>query len=169
MPTIGFTKHMSEERACEMRGNSFTGFISIVGTSVYDGGPPGKTNREAKLDNKWGDILRLWFDDVDREWQNYVLFTDAQADQVIAWLKKHEDEFKGVLVHCAMGISRSAAISRFIAKVYDFTFDEREGMQFNRHVFNTLCRRWKELGYGELQEALYLASTKNSYVYTAGR
>ena len=149
---------MSEERACDMRGNAFTGFISIVDPPRWVEAGYGEP-REAKLDKKWGDILRLWIHDIDKPWQNYVLFNEAHADQVIDWLKSHEEEFKAVLVHCAMGISRSAAIARFIAKIYDLDFDEREGMQFNRHVFNTLCKRWKDRGHGEIKEVLYLAST----------
>jgi len=168
MPTFTFTKHMSEERACRMRGNSFTGFISVVDPPRYGAADP-EAPRKAKLDGKWGDILRLWVHDIDKPWQNYVLFSDDDADRIIHWLKKHENEFKGIIVHCAMGISRSAAIARFIAKVYDLPFDEREGMQFNRHVFNTLCKRWQELGYGEVQESIYLASTGASYAYTTGQ
>lgn len=155
MALINFTKHMSEERACDMRGNSFTGFISIVSTPT----PAEPNRRNARLDGKWGDILRLWFDDIDKPYQNYVLFTDEQADRVIEWMQQHEDEFKGILVHCAQGVSRSAAIARFIANVYGLPFDEREGMLFNRHVFNTLCRRWKAHGHEEITEVLYLAST----------
>ena len=151
-----------------MRGNSFTGFISVVDpprwVEVGYGEP-----REAKLDKKWGDILRLWVHDIDKPWQNYILFSEDDADRIINWLKKHEDELKGILVHCAMGISRSAAIARFIAKVYGLDFDEREGIQFNRHIFNTLCKRWKTLGHGEITEELYLASSKASYAYTPGR
>lgn len=160
-----FTKHLSEERACDMRGNSFTGFISIVASP----NPEGTPGRKAKLDSKWGSVLRLWFDDVDKPWQNYVLFTETQADEVILWLKQHEDEFKGVLVHCAQGVSRSAAMARFIAKAYDLPFDEDEGCMYNRHVFNLLAKRWKAHGYGEIQEEIYLASTGASYAYTTGR
>ncbi len=155
MVMVKHTKHLSEERACGMRGNSFTGIISIVGTPT----PVEPNRRSAKLDSKWGDILRLWFDDIDSPYQNYVMFTDEQADRVIEWMQQHEDEFKGIFVHCAQGVSRSAAIARFIAKVYGLPFDEREGMMFNRHVFNTLCRRWKDHGHDEITEVLYLAST----------
>ena len=168
MAMIKNTKHMSEERACDMRGNSFTGFISIVDPPRWTDGQGYEKARKARLDKKWGDILRLWIHDIDRPWQNYVLFNEDHADQVIDWLKEHEDEFKSVLVHCAMGVSRSAAIARFIAKIYDLPFDEREGMQFNRHVFNTLCKRWKERGFGEVTEVLYLASTMSEVTVTPG-
>ena len=83
MAMIKNTKHMSEERACDMRGNSFTGFISIVDPPRWTDGQGYEKARKARLDKKWGDILRLWIHDIDRPWQNYVLFNEDHADQVI--------------------------------------------------------------------------------------
>lgn len=62
------------------------------------------------------DVLTLWFDDVIREVEGAVLFTDEMAGQIIDFIKKNRkvDTF---LVHCYAGQSRSRAVGAFAVKM----------------------------------------------------
>jgi predicted protein tyrosine phosphatase len=144
MPMINRVEFISEKRACEItRGSAFQGIISITDPGWGD----------AKLtEAAWGSILRLRFHDIDKAWQNYVLISDEHADAVIAWLKEHEDEFKTVIVHCAAGISRSAAVAKFIAEVYDLDFPE-DYFLYNKLVYSTLRKRFQ--GYDPVRDSAF--------------
>ena len=62
------------------------------------------------------DVLTLWFDDVIREVEGAVLFTDEMAGQIIDFIKKNRkvDTF---LVHCYAGQSRSRGVGAFAVKM----------------------------------------------------
>lgn len=130
-------RHYSESDLTGLPGHSQVGVISITEPDKY-----------VKLldDEKWPFVLRLYFHDIDKPYQNYVMFTEAQADQIIDWLQEHAEDITGVYTHCAAGISRSAAVTKFIADVYDCFFDERKGALFNRHVYRVLMERAVERG-----------------------
>jgi len=53
-----------------------------------------------------------------------------------------------VIVHCEGGISRSAAVSKFVAQIYNLEFPEGYSL-YNRHVFSTLLRVHGTSLYGE--------------------
>jgi hypothetical protein len=132
MATIERARHYSEADLTGLAGHSQVGVISITEPDKY-----------VKLldDDSWPFILRLYFHDIDKQWQNYVLFTEEQADQIIDFLKEHEDDMTGVYTHCAAGISRSAAVTRFVADLYGLFFDEKKGRFYNKHVYRTLLER----------------------------
>jgi len=148
MTTIERTAFMSEERACTLPGNSFTGLISIT-----------EPDRFALINaEKWGALLRLQFHDVDKPWQNYVLFTENDAQDIIDWLKEYENTLLTVLVHCAQGISRSAAVAKFIAEVYSLDFPKSYS-SYNKHVYNLL--RKKYYGYDPVTDSAFLGDSNN--------
>jgi len=126
-------RHYSEYALVNLSGHSQVGVISIT--------EPDRI--VSRLDNnKWACVLRLYFHDIDFVFQkNHVLFNEDHADQIIDWLKQHEEDITGVYVHCAAGISRSAAVAKFISTLYGLFFDARRGSMFNRHVYSTLLRR----------------------------
>lgn len=93
---------------------------------------------DAALRSGWLDVLRLRFHDISFGWQSYVLMSDDHARQVLRWLGEHAERMTGVVVHCEQGISRSAAVARFIAHHYGLIFDENDGRFFNPHVYDTL-------------------------------
>ena len=155
MPTFESTDHVSEEMASAMLSDPDIGFISIAEPSR----DPKVNNRKVRLDDGWASVLRLWFHDIDCQRDGYTLFSPTQADELIRWLKKHENKLRGVMVHCAQGVSRSAAVARFIAKAYGLPFNENKGALFNRFVFNMLCLRWSALGFGEINNEIYVPSS----------
>lgn len=130
------TRHYSEYDLTHLTGKATAGVISIT--------EPG---RVVPLDEDlWACVLRLYFHDIvpQQATRQHTLFSAAQADQIISWLTEHEDELSGVYVHCAAGISRSAAVAKFIADVYGLFFDYKRGKDYNGHVYDTLMARYKE-------------------------
>lgn len=139
-------QHISENEAENLSGSAFTGMISITNTGRW---------AYKVFDERWGSVLRLEFDDVTPDIvrkfpeSGWFVMTIEQAQQVLDWLHQHDGEFKEIVVHCAAGISRSAAVARFIAKRYRLPFDEVRGSLYNRHVFellNELSRKEKKDG-----------------------
>jgi predicted protein tyrosine phosphatase len=97
----------------------------------------------------WHDILRLEFHDVDPMKDAntfYKLFDQEHVLKIFEFLKKYEASVDEVVVHCEAGISRSAAVSKFIATVYGLQFPENYSI-YNKHVFSTLMRLYGEAFY----------------------
>jgi len=125
--TIQQVRFISEKRAYELEGHTFHGMISIT-----------EPSRTAPIDkDKWGALLRLRFHDIDKHRQNYILFNHKYAKRIINWLKENEDILTVVHVHCAQGISRSAAVAKFIAEVYGLEFPNTYAL-YNKHVYAEL-------------------------------
>lgn len=113
----------------------------------------------------WLDILPVEFHDVDPagksgmtktepEGFTYHYFDEQHARDIFAFLRKHENtDVDTVIVHCDAGISRSAAIAKFIAGVYSLHFPENYQV-YNRHVFSTLIHVYQRACYGADAEGL---------------
>jgi len=92
----------------------------------------------ADLQEGWTHVLRLAFDDIDVPEEPYVLFSEQQARSVIEFAAMcHGEKIEGILVHCSAGISRSAAIAKWIADRYQLPFNDKY-MLYNKHVHTTL-------------------------------
>ncbi|MDE1941767.1 MAG: dual specificity protein phosphatase family protein [Betaproteobacteria bacterium] len=91
----------------------------------------------AKLREGWRDILRLEFHDIDGPQEPYDLFSDDQAREIIRFVNAHAPSVRGILVHCKAGISRSAAVAKWIAESYGLPFPVEYG-RYNKHVYATL-------------------------------
>jgi rhodanese-related sulfurtransferase len=112
------------------------------------------------IEAAWSKILRLEFHDADANGrsidpridgisQNQLsLFTENQAVEILKFLKEHQDAHTQVIVHCEGGVSRSAAVSKFIAQIYNLEFPEGYSL-YNRHVYSTLLRVHGASMYGE--------------------
>lgn len=96
-------------------------------------------DRPAALKDGWHSVLRLQFDDIDAPEQPYVLFSPAQAGQVIDFVTSVHDSTRveGILVHCRAGISRSAAVAKWIAERYGLPYPAGYA-HYNKHVYSTL-------------------------------
>lgn len=69
-----------------------------------------------------------------------MLFSEIDAHSVIEFVTKVDaTNCDRVMVHCKAGISRSAAIAKWIALHYYLPF-EHNYSQYNRHVFDLLCK-----------------------------
>jgi rhodanese-related sulfurtransferase len=105
----------------------------------------------------WKEVLSVKFHDVDPSGQSglkmkdmieYTLFDTEQAIRIFEFLKKHQDDCTRVIVHCDAGISRSAAVSKFISIIYGLYFPENYSV-YNRHIFSTLMQEYGKSFYGE--------------------
>lgn len=87
--------------------------------------------------------LTLYFDDIVREVEGAVLFSEAQAREIVTFIRRHRD-VDTLLVHCYGGQSRSMAVGAFAVKMLggDDSRYFAEGDP-NRHVFDTLVRVWE--------------------------
>jgi predicted protein tyrosine phosphatase len=125
---------VSQLVACGMSPSAGQAIVSITEPGL---GP-------ALLKPGWSDILRLEFHDVDAEVEGYSLFTDAQADAVMDWLDAVEERVDAVVVHCVAGISRSAAVAKFIAGRCEVAGFDHDYLRYNRLVYRVLMRRWTD-------------------------
>lgn len=126
--------------------------ISITGP-IDDMGTMGKLSRRAILDEQaWRAILRLEFHDSVKSKvaidAGNLLFDEDMALAIFHFLKEHEENVTQAVVHCEGGVSRSAAVSKFIAQIYGLEFPENY-THFNRHVFETLYKAYGRCAYGE--------------------
>lgn len=135
---------VSEEEACKMRGRFNAGIISI--TNAFK--PPAKLKEDT-----WGAILRLEFDDIDKEMtsmeaKHYQLFDGEDAGKIFYWLDKWNRHLETIVVHCAAGISRSAAVAKFIAEMYEVKDFNHQYTLYNKHVYRIL----RDTFYGPMYE-----------------
>ena len=61
-------------------------------------------------------MLTLYFDDIIKEVEGAVLFSDEQADQIIDFILAHRD-VETLLIHCYAGRSRSRAVGAFAVRM----------------------------------------------------
>lgn len=92
----------------------------------------------ANLKEGWAQVLRLEFDDIDTAEEPFALFSEQHARCVIQFVCQcHKKEIEGILVHCTAGVSRSAAVAKWIADRYQLPFNEKY-MLYNKHVHKVL-------------------------------
>jgi len=134
---INRTNHFSQEDLCRMRGDPAIGVISITAP-----GELAPLNEDA-----WSSVLRLQFHDLDEwhvgpEYANQIKFNLAHAQAILNWLTIYGSTVEAVWVHCALGISRSAAVALFIADRYDIPINRARASSYNKLVYRTLWDRW---------------------------
>ncbi|BBE51986.1 hypothetical protein OYT1_ch2473 [Ferriphaselus amnicola] len=95
----------------------------------------------ANIQSGWHGLLRLVFDDVDVEIEGgeYLPISEVQAQELVDFVIREVEsgEVTGILVHCGAGISRSAAVARWISKSYALPFHDRY-QNDNRLVYSRL-------------------------------
>lgn len=93
-----------------------------------------------RLDH-WGHIIRLLFDDIEPPACGMQLFTIDDARRLI---DKIDASHSDTIVHCAAGMSRSAAVAKWLAdhRGYELWMHP-DGIgtdaYYNKHVYKTLC------------------------------
>ncbi len=110
--------------------------ISIQDTHTDGFGFEFRTNRYCQ------DVLTLYFDDIIREVDGAVLFSEEQAEQIIDFIRKNRNT-ETLLVHCYGGESRSRAVAAFAVKMlgYDNSKYFKTGHP-NQHVYDVLEAAW---------------------------
>ena len=131
-----------------------------IKTSLISINSPLETPGASPVDlheSSWKKILRLEFHDADQSGlrdgrvlskSEIKMFDEEMALKVINFLKEVEEECESLIVHCEGGISRSAAVSKFIARLYNLDFPEHYSL-YNRHVFSTLLKVYGICQWGD--------------------
>lgn len=99
----------------------------------------------AQLIDGWHSVLRVEFHDADpdrttsRKRKEVRVVMDAkQAKQINKFVNEVAPAVTGIMVHCQGGISRSAAVAKWIAERYSLPFDHSYALH-NKHVYRLLC------------------------------
>lgn len=100
-----------------------------------------------KLKDGWHSVHRVSFDDVDPNnrgpyempHDHEDLFDEARAQALVNFVDGVASQVGSVIVHCKAGISRSAAVAKWIAETYGLDFDE-DYTDHNEYVFNLLIK-----------------------------
>jgi predicted protein tyrosine phosphatase len=93
----------------------------------------------ASLQHGWHSVLRLEFSDILHPSKPLVLFSAEDALKIVAFVDQADMAgCEGVLVHCKAGVSRSAAIAKWIAFRYGLA-SEYSFAGHNAHIYSTLC------------------------------
>jgi predicted protein tyrosine phosphatase len=105
--------------------------------SISDPLSPGEAKLQEEL---FYQILRVGFHDVlpDRQYDEpTVLMVHKDAQRIVEFVRLVAPNVEGILVHCKAGISRSAAVAKWICESFDLPFSDRY-TQFNQHVYTML-------------------------------
>ena len=138
--------HYSREEIEELRGPAGTALISIR--------DPGSERPRLRAD-EWTHLLELQFHDITRaapedgtiwdSWssQGYVMPGADHAVEIARFVRKHWD--RSILVHCEMGLSRSAAVCEVLVGLgWEYVATRSEGRRLANQRLVDLLRQ--ELG-----------------------
>lgn len=100
----------------------------------------------ADLKPGWNAVLRLAFHDIEPgyaekypEYPDLQIFTEEMATRIIEFVDIQSTRCVGILVHCKAGISRSAAVSKWIADRFNLPFNEHYSL-YNKHIYRVLTQ-----------------------------
>ncbi len=103
-------------------------------------------NAEAKVLPGWRSLFRTAFHDItpDHPKDAFLTLMDEQhAREIVAFVRQIATDVEGIMIHCKAGISRSAAVAKWIAMEYGLPFNH-DYEKFNRHVYDLLVEAGKE-------------------------
>ena len=86
------------------------------------------------------DVLTLYFDDFEEPGAGVKLMDERQAAQIIDFLMQHQHT-ENILIHCFAGMSRSAAVAKFAAEMYELSASEHP--YYNQWVYDMMCRVYR--------------------------
>jgi hypothetical protein len=110
--------------------------------SITEPGFPG----EAKLMPGWHSVCRVFFHDVDPAipcCEPHTLMNEQDALKITQFVREIAPGVDGILVHCKAGVSRSAAVAKWIAKQFDVPFNH-EYDRYNKYVYDMLIQADKQ-------------------------
>lgn len=110
--------------------------------SITEPGFPG----EAKLMDGWHSVCRVFFHDVDPNvpcGEPHTLMSEADAFKITQFVREVAPGVDGILVHCKAGVSRSAAVAKWIAKQFDVPFNHQYD-RYNKFVYDMLIKADKQ-------------------------
>lgn len=91
-------------------------------------GEPDASNGLPNLKDGWFEVLRLEFHDVDTDrfeapGGRFQLMSEEDARRIIGFVEHVAPHVDVLFVHCSAGISRSAAVAKWVARRYGLSFD----------------------------------------------
>lgn len=103
-------------------------------------GEPDAAEGDPKIQDGWHDVLRLSFHDITPDTLvegSYTLMSDADAQAIVSFVKEVAPQVEGIIVHCRAGISRSAAVAKWICGEYKVPFDAKY-RKYNDFVYRLM-------------------------------
>jgi protein-tyrosine phosphatase len=68
---------------------------------------------------------------------SYTLMADSDAQKIVAFVKEVAPNVEGIIVHCRAGISRSAAVAKWICGEYGVHFNAKYS-KYNDFVYRLM-------------------------------
>jgi rhodanese-related sulfurtransferase len=100
----------------------------------------GDPNQEDEFAKSHPGRHRLEIDDVEELIDNsYVMFDYLKALKVLVWLEDQGD--KDIVIHCEAGISRSAAVAKFMVEHLGYTLKPHGDLRTDMVGYNVLVFR----------------------------
>lgn len=97
---------------------------------------------ETKLKQGWYAVHRAFFHDVDplinKTNEPHILMNASHAEDIVAFVESVAPHVEILFVNCQGGISRSAAVAKWVAERFDLPFDQHYA-QYNQHVYMLMC------------------------------
>lgn len=127
-----------------------TRIISINGWTHYDG----QYKEDSPVHNvDESKVLKLWFDDVcgpeSYNDMDCLEFSEDDAKQIVEFVKSFPTTVDTIIVHCAAGISRSAAVGVVLSQVFENSeLFKLHSISPNPLVMKLLSKEFK-IGYYE--------------------
>jgi predicted protein tyrosine phosphatase len=117
---------LSQADAERLTPNNHTAMISIIS-------PHGQRNMR-----KWIFQLLMQFDDVTAPAKGVTAFTKADANRLKSFIKGLPQSVDTIIVHCEAGISRSAAVAKWLNELYKTNDFPIMYMAYNKYIYNIL-------------------------------
>lgn len=98
--------------------------------------------------SRWAHSVRIQFWDIDQQFQDgdniYEPMSREDAVKILDFIEGLPAEVDTIIVHCFAGVSRSAAIAKFLMeRIYDLHDEaKRVSVAYNRFVYTTLLEEW---------------------------
>jgi predicted protein tyrosine phosphatase len=97
---------------------------------------------DARIKQGWYSVHRSKFRDVDMKHPKHereMLMTEDDATEIVDFVHSVAPHIEGLLVHCRGGVSRSAAVSKWIGEAFKLKFNHQYSM-YNQHVYDQLVK-----------------------------
>ena len=95
-------------------------------------------------------ILRLKFDDVERDYKNEHCITKEDAENIVKFVNKNKNKVDKFIVHCEAGVSRSAGVGAAIMKALngdDWDVFKNPLKCPNMKCYRTVLNAFADAGY----------------------
>lgn len=95
-------------------------------------------------------VLKLKFDDVERDSKDLRCITKDDAEKIVKFINKNKNKVDKIIVHCEAGVSRSAGVGAAIMKAIngdDWVVFNNPTMCPNMKCYRTVLNAFQDAGY----------------------